>query len=578
MAEPNPSAGEGSAMYKKLRSLWTDQRRYTQRLLPAAMAMLAACFTFLFFGPFEMVALSGTSLSYTYGDIFWILVIPAVVVFLAGTALIACLKGKVYYYTVTLVFALTVCGYLQAALMNGTLGQLTGDAVDWHTKTADMLANLLVWIVLFLAAFFLLFLHRKLWKQAVIYGSLLLTLMQLASAVTIPLTYPIETDDSICLTDKGMYEYAAEENIFVFVLDRLDYDYIDRILAEDPAFLDPLDGFTGYTNAISAYDRTAPALNQLLTGSESAFQIPASEFYAKSWLEDGKNLLKDLHKQNYTAEFYSFYDKLFSDPDYARQYVSNLNTSPAPNARAVLPKLLKLSAYRYLPIAMKPFFWADTNYYNENVFDAAEETVYEFNDSGYGPGFLESTADRAGNSFKLYHFFGPHAPYTMNADGTASKEQTSAAEQLMGCFRILYAAFDRMKELGIYDRATILITADHGSAIDDTKPLQKATRIGLFYKPAGSRGTPFVQSAAQVCTDNIPATIMKAAGVSDYARYGTALDEVREDAAVERFYYKSAIEDGTTNVYKYAVTGDAALFENWELVGKQNVPAANRFH
>ena len=145
---------------------------------------------------------------------------------------------------------------------------------------------------------------------------------------------------------------------------------------------------------------------------------------------------------------------------------------------------------------------------------------------------------------------------------------TTVTDQTRGSFANLKRIFNRMKELGIYEDATIIITGDHGNPISDRKPIQVATRIGLFYKPSGSAGTPFATSAAPVSTDNIPATIMKALG-ADYSAYGAALDEVAEDADITRYTYKSVIGEKTgreVGLYTYTVTGDAADFDNWKII------------
>ena len=120
-----------------------------------------------------------------------------------------------------------------------------------------------------------------------------------------------------------------------------------------------------------------------------------------------------------------------------------------------------------------------------------------------------------------------------------------------------------MKQQGVYEDATIIITADHGNVVHDDIPLTKPMSVGLFFKPAGSVGSPLVWSSNPVSTDNIPATIIQAAG-GDSSPYGDALDEVTEDSVVVREFYKS-VEEGkaTGSVYKYEIIGDAADFENW---------------
>jgi hypothetical protein len=242
---------------------------------------------------------------------------------------------------------------------------------------------------------------------------------------------------------------------------------------------------------------------------------------------------------------------------------------------------LQLSALRWSPNVFKPLLYTDTNAYNEGVLKPSEYPVYEFDDSYYAYYFSEATAQRSQNSFKLYHFHGSHAPYHMDANGEYSEEETSSTIQTMGSFRNLYNAFDRMKELGIYEDATIIITGDHGYAYKDSQPVQRPVTIGLFYKPSGSAGEPLKYSAAPVCTDNISATIMKQAGLADYSAYGQALDDIAEDADIIRYYYKSVCETDTWHeikVHTYEIRGDAKDFANWKEIQIDDIPAENRFY
>ena len=558
-------------LFKQLRALWADRRPYRKRLLYAAAASAAFCFTFLFFGPLELIAFSEASLSYSYKDVAGLLALASAGVFAVLALLLPLLRGKVFNYLVTLVFGITVAGYLQSAFFNGSLGALNGDAVDWPAMTGEMLGNLLIWLGVMVLAYLVMYLHRGLWKKAVTFLSLLLVVMQTVPAVAIlmgsyqdPSTADVK---SYALSEEGMYSFSEEENILVFVLDRMDYDYIDAVLQEDPTFFDRLDGFTSYTNAISTYARTQPALNHILTGASGlAYQVPELEYFNTSW--ENSALLPTLSECGYDMDFYTHLPYLFRDADYAEQYVSNLaHRGSAVKPLAMLKKLWNLSAYRYAPMMMKPFFWAGTNYYNNGVL-SDEGSMYYFDDTGYASGYATSIADQANKNFKFYHWNGPHTPYTMNADGTESETATSVTEQMKGCFNILYSLFDRMKELGIYEDATIIITADHGDAVNDFEPLQKATRIGLFYKPSGSAGVPLQYSSAPVSNENIPATLVQAAG-ADPAAYGRPLDVVGEDETLTRTYYKVVADRESGKeawLYEYAVTGDAADFSNWTQV------------
>ena len=564
---------------KKLTPLWADKRTYKKRLELAFFAALAACFTFVFYGPLEMIVSGSASLIYNWRDVVWLLLGAFAVSCAALTFALPLLRGKIFNWAVSLVFAATAAGYLQGMFWNGTLGALTGDGIDWPQLKTELWQGLFAWAIVFVAVFLLLYLKRKWWRKAVCYVCILLVAMQAVPTVGIfcGLYDTAGNNNGINLTTQGMYQYSQKDNIFVFVLDRMDMDYVNQVLKKDPAFFDALDGFTAYDNAISAFARTKPALLQLLTGTEEgAYTTSYTDFYTDAWTADGKNILRDLDGAGYSVELYTELRYLFSDMDCCTKYVDNASRGLGElQAGIALEKFAQLSLYRYAPLALKPFFWSDTNYYNSDVFDATGPKAYAFDDYGHSAGFITAKANRSKSAFKLYHFTGPHAPYVLNADGTKNTEKnTSAREQLMGCMTILYNAMNRMKLEGIYEDATIIITADHGRAMDDTKPVQKETRIGLFYKPSGSAGTPLQWSSAPVCTDNLPATILKAAG-ADYSRYGTPLDEIPEDADIVRYYYKTAVVKELRReaiLYTYEVVGDASDFKNWHLIREDEIP------
>ena len=566
------------SVVQKLKALWADKRTFKKRLILAGAAMLAFCFSFIFFGPLELVAFSGDSLLYSYRDVIWLLLVYFLLIWGAGSALISLLKGKIFNYVVCSIFAFTFCGYLQAMFLNGSLGTLTGDPIDWHNMQPELNKNIFIWLVILLIFFLIMYLHRKFWTKMVTYVSLLLVVMQLVPFVGILCgAYDSETRDlgECRLTTSGMYEYSKNGNVFVFVLDRMDFDYVEDVLEKDPDFFNKLDGFTAYDNAMSAFARTKPALNQLLTGCEDlAYNVPTSDFYRDSWFQDGKDILRDISAQGYTTELYTDTASLFADANYMEKYVLNASTGYGDIIpKNAFDKLMNLSAYRYSPLFLKPFFWQDTNFYNKDVLQQDASVSYTFDDVENGKGFKNGTADRKEKAFKLFHLNGPHAPYTIDKNGNPSEKSTSAGEQLMGCMQYLYSAFDKMKALGIYEDASIIITADHGAHNGDTKPVLKETRIGLFYKPSGSVGTELKWSSAPVCTDNIPATILKCTG-ADYSLYGRAIDEIGEDEEITRVYYKSLTESGSSNeieLYTYHVTGDASDFNNWVVVKQEKI-------
>ena len=210
---------------KKFHNLWKDGRSYSLRLAIAGSAVLALCFTFLFFGPLELVAFSGGSLIFTWRDIVWLMLGIMGGAVLVAAPLLALLRGKLFNYAVTILCAVTLSGYLQAMLLNGDLGLLTGDAIAWSEHTAAMWGSLALWLGVLAALLLVMYLHRKYWAYTVMILSGLLVIMQLVPTIAILCgTYDrnqVDTLSGYHLSDKD-FNALGDENIYVFVLDRLD--------------------------------------------------------------------------------------------------------------------------------------------------------------------------------------------------------------------------------------------------------------------------------------------------------------------------------------------------------------------
>lgn len=312
--------------------------------------------------------------------------------------------------------------------------------------------------------------------------------------------------------------------------------------------------------------------------AENVWEMQRDEFLDKAWTAGENNVLPELTHAGYRIDLYSSLGTFFGSGEIAEKYVSNCANSKLPlDIPALTRSLLYLSAYRYSPVVAKPFFWCYTEDINQAAFkrdSAAEaEAFYQIDETAYDSGIGGIQLSGGENHFKFYHFNGSHYPYYLNADGTKSETETSEIEQTKGCFEIIFRALDRMKELDIYEDATIIITADHGRRQHSRlTPLDHAVRIGMFYKPAGKAEEPLTWSKAQVSLANIPATIVKSAGV-DYSGYGKALDDVAEDEEVTRYCYNVILDEAGDEAQfaLFEVKGDASDFANWKNLGVQDV-------
>ncbi len=579
---------EKDLIKKKARILWADKRTYANKLMLSGAAMLAFGFTFIFFGPFEMVAFGIKSFDFTYKDVFWLLFSAMSVVFICGTLLVSLLRGKIYNYVIAIIFSVTVAGYLQAGFLNGSVGALTGEAVEWSRMKLDMIISLSAWVGVFILVITVLYFHREIWKYMVIGVSSMLVVMQITPMVGILMgafrEARIPEGPQYYFTFDGLQEYSSDENIIVFILDYLDYDFIESIYKENPDFFDEFEGFTGYTDAVSVFGRTKPSICNILTGyDEGAYLVHNDEYMENAWNAQNPNLLDVLKENDFSIEMYASMNEIFSSGEFVENKVSNIATKDEVTVTVVpgimLKKLMYLSAYRYAPTAIKPFFWEYTTYYNEGVCEittvssedasGVSKEAYSSNNLTVCGLLAEATATRSEKSFKLIYIDGAHPPCYLNRYGEYTDAAVGEYEQSIGCLTLMKNVFSQMKELGIYEDATIILTADHGVAgklwLDDFSGM----KIGMFYKPSGSAEMPLVWSDNQVSTANIPATIVKAAGL-DSEQFGLALDEV-DGGMYERTFYRVNGYPNEEYFEKYKILGAAGDFSNWKLEGTHDV-------
>lgn len=573
-----PSPGT-SNIRARWNALWHDPRSWRSRLVPAALCSFALCFTVLFFGPVELTAYNVEDLRFGVPEI-WPTMAIASLASAAGLALLlSVLRGRLHDYAMCACFALTVGCYIQGNYLNGDLGILTGDRIRWEDYTRQSSVNFLFWLVLVVLAFAARYFVQQHWRRIVCYVCALLVLMQTAGLASIGfagLLTPDEIPSRAYLSDENLYNYSSEKNVLVILVDRLDYGYLEQALQQEPQFLDFLDGFTSYSNAISPFLRTLPGANATLTGYHTdVYQIPLIDYFDASWDWDGRHLLTDLADAGYTIDIYTEQDCLFGREDVPKAYVRNFITSRTALDRfGLIRGLLRVSAYRYAPEFFKPAFWTYTDAVRRKT--APQEGRYEVDDIIFSNGLYQTQLTQTQNSFRFIHLNGSHAPYTIGADGLLSATETTAVDQTIGCFKILRELFGRMKELGIYEDAAIIITADHGYAIDDGANIDQPVLIGLLYKPSGSTDTPLASSAAPVSTTNIAATVLKNAGV-DYSAYGPALDEVQETDTPLRFFFKTLRWDyAERDLYVYQVGRNASDFSEWEVI--DHLPVGSSFY
>lgn len=553
--------------------------RWPRRFLIALLTSFTLLFTVFFVAPIELVYGGSEDITFNVLDVLPLLATFTIICGAAIALLVSVLKGRFYRMAIAVIASCSLCCFLQSLVMNGGLPLADGSAVDWSNFAFSALWNIVVWVAIFVAICYFCSKRAAVGRVAVCAIAIVLLLVQGLSAGVIvarEIRHP-----EFMITQEGLFEVSQNENVIVFLLDTVDTNEFDDLIAEHPDVLDGFDGFTLFEDSASTMIPTAYAVPFLTTGEhiqddETLMNYRDTRFARSSFLQD-------IADANYSISIYA--DCMYSGVETFSDIVLNFDEhKKVPiNPFSALGTLGKAALYRDVPWIAKPFFWFYTGDFNAQVVDQTvdvpfEEKPYVLDDPAFsialeknGLSFAED--ESSDGAFKFIHLTGSHVPYIMDEQANYVPSGTSLEAQTIGAFSIVRDYLDRLRELGKYDDATILILADHGvwgGSTDENGRLMMATTPLCLVKPAYEQGeVPVGVSVSMnpVSQDDFHATVLEAMGV-DGASYGaTYFDE--EDSDRIRYHYQLVpSEEGDKEVYQFEIKGDARNWENWEPTGK----------
>lgn len=579
---------------EKLMELWQDKRKFRVRLLTALAAAAALVFTFFIFGPFEIYITNMAFFAFPIRMLIGPVLLAGVIMIAVIAGILILLKGKIYNYAVSFVFSLTLAGYLQGNFFNIDHGSLDGASIVWQNFRGAAMWGMLLWAVIFIAPLALQYFSRKIWRRTVTLLSLILMGAQLVALISIAMPEIRNgafhtASDSGYLSRDGIYTVSEQKNVVVFMLDRFDKEYADHQLygdpscgkAADPEIREGLKGFTYYENFTGSYTRTYPSVAYLLTGIKTDYSMPYMDYLEMAWAEG--TFLSDIKNAGYDCRIYSDVTYMGGKAEFLQEEADNAVSSAGniPGSK-ILSAMYTLSAYRYLPEIMKPYYHTYTGdlSYDYLYGDSEGHTPYGINDLYFRQQLLEQglTVDESSKgTFLFYHLNGSHDPFTMDGNGNSasfSNFYEGRFEQTRGNLKTVFAYIDMLKEMGVYDDTTIIITADHGETGTYTE-LPSDRVLSLFIKPAGADAEAELQfSQKQICQDNLRASISSYFGLAD--KYGNrTIESIGETEEMVRYFWMNGSDKmkqhRDTNLVTYKITGDANDFSNWELISKDPI-------
>lgn len=537
-----------------------EYKKYIVEMLPVIGAWIITIGIYL---PNELYLANYSQFSGSFWMFFVIMLLGSII---CGSMIIVAsllLLPKALFKMFNLLLAGVICmGYIQIMFLNGELKELDGVDQIWSLGTRGI--NVAIWslviaIILFIG-----------YKKTVVAKVCKFACLYIAAIQIVTLGVLLISTDygsaraQEAMSTEGSLELAQNGNVLVFVLDCFESSWFEDIVEEDSSIIEPLSDFTYYRNGTSQFAHTDNAIPYMLTGVAWKEEIAGNYL---NYAYENSDALNRIAEKGYDIGIYTGAIYL---TDSAKVLTMNYRDESSWNYEPVdtLKLMLKASMYKMAPFILKPEFI----YYSGDIFALAKsDEVWNIdNDIPFYDSLIQqglTVNEEISPAFRFYHMRGPHGPFYLSEDiqYEPTGREATVSSQGRGSLKIVYEYLNQMKELGVYDDATIIITADHGQGyiLDSDKASGKPDRTSrpiFIIKKPNEQGEAMRISNAPVSQAELIPTILEAVGANG-SDYGRTFEEISENEQRERMY----VDVYSYFTVQYTINGDAADLESWDI-------------
>ncbi len=573
-ADSNPAAHKKLSWKKRFAlSLLTWKKRFALSLLTC----FCVFFALLFVAPCEVLSAGSSELLLGVVDLWQIFAIATLAATIVVALILSLLRGRVFDIIIGIMAAIAVALCAQALFLNDGLPAANGKAVTWINYAPIATVSCVVWAALIVFAIVCACRRCALLRKSIIAACIVLICVQtieVGGLLGSSGTY----DGGAVATEDNLFSVSPNKNTIVFCLDTMDNDLIAGAKKVNPNLFDEFSGFTLYEDSVGSLVPTYYALPYLLTGETPHDDESYDDYIATRYTRS--SLIQTIKDQDYSVDVYATYT---NDNGYLADKADNFHVIDdlKIDTFGTLKALIKAACYRDMPWITKPKFRFYTDDLNNELIvrtgqDPANEP-YLVNDPAYYEQLLNNKLTASDTShegaFRFIHLKGAHSPTSMNENAQRvmnGLQGTNRSKQIVGTFKIVGEYIKQLKELGLYDQTSIIITADHGDFEHDVETLTKVTSPFLMVKPAQSAeadSEPLIVSQAKTGHVDYPATLVSFVG-GNSSLWGTPVWEAT-DGFRRRFYIHH--EEWSKKSYgltEYEVDGPVWEISSWKKTGK----------
>ena len=537
----------------------------------------------------EIVGTNSDSLVFTLQSIWWIPTLFCCIAAVIVALLLSQLKGKPFYIALLVVFSLTVAAYVQSLFMNSGMMPADGGFINWFDGffVVKMVYSTIVWLLIIIVPLVLSRRQRHVWLKGTAAVACAIIVVQFVGVISVVVdsnSKALTEQSKPYVTQGGLLSVSADHNVIEFVLDTYDTAILNEILEEDPNYLDNFTDFTFFRNSSGTMIPTTNAVPNMLTQQKPA---PGQDIadYRRTKYEKG-TFLGDVKRADYSIGLYT--DSLMADyslPSDLEMAAMTINVHPVNQAPIdvwrTFVATVQCALYREAPWVAKPAFWYYTSDINNRMiadagYENLDDSLYELNDAAILQMLrsqkLSVANDGKAGAYRFIHLFGPHFPFSVDENGNEiGTNQSDQKAQAKGSMQVVLEYMNQLKELGLYDEATIIVTADHGVWALSDDPVQNPISPIILVKPSkssGEGGKPAEISEMPVCHDDLQPTVISALN-GDYGKYGTPIFDVNDPQRLRYFDALTNAGGQGQRFVEYEISGNALDLANWQKTGNE---------
>ena len=551
-AAPDANAFDGSIVSSDV----PEQNGFLKKAGISALYLLLPVIMLALFAPLEIYEGNKGELIFGTADFFWPFIGIGAVVLCVGSLILALFPEKLRTLLHSMIFSGSLMAYIQNMFLNKKLSKTDGSPMDWNIYRNYGIVTAIVWVVLIVLVCVMGYKLKQKREKIFLTASLFLCAVQLVASVSMLIgnPYRMEKDDVYIVSSEGEYTLASGENIIVIILDRYSNARFENMLEKTPEAEEIYKDFTFYSNANSRYNYTFPSVIHMLTHVEPDCTMDTGGYKEYAWKNGVSRQFHDtLARNGYTYRMYTGSGSaIYLDPAFMVGSMDNVeileDSEYIVDHSQMTFAIFKTALLKYAPYPLKPYLGiVNMNY---NYYVTYKDVTYCTDDNAKFYEELKENGLRVDedmeNAVTILHLTGIHNPYTIDENANPVEADSVELWQVQeGLNIVMQEYFDRLKEIGLYDSATIILTADHGEILESGY-LQPIYMIKL----PNTEQERMAHTSAPVDAGDFLATVLSLIG-EDYSEYGTSVFDWQDGDERER---SCAYPNNGFDVYTYTGT------------------------